>query len=152
MCTRTQQLPPPTDSIKTNSLSLSLSCVKLDGRMAPAHRAAVIDAFNTSPQISVFLISLKAGGLALNLTAASRVYICDPWWNGAVESQAMDRIHRLGQYRPVVVTRMIVENSIESRIIQLQEKKNLVFESTIGMDPSALSRLTEDDLKFLFVL
>jgi len=64
----------------------------------------------------------------------------------------MDRIHRLGQYRPIQVTRIIIENSIESRIIQLQEKKNLLFQSTVGMDVDALSRLTQEDLQFLFVL
>eukprot|EP00730_Choanoeca_flexa_P001336 TRINITY_DN10591_c0_g1_i4.p1 TRINITY_DN10591_c0_g1~~TRINITY_DN10591_c0_g1_i4.p1 ORF type:complete len:790 (+),score=184.36 TRINITY_DN10591_c0_g1_i4:29-2371(+) len=127
-------------------------CVKLDGRMAPAHRAAVIEAFNTQPEITAFLISLKAGGLALNLVAASKVIICDPWWNPAVESQAMDRIHRLGQFRPVEVIRLIVENSIESRIDQLQEKKRLLFDSTVGQDKSAFGRLTEEDLRFLFVM
>ena len=70
----------------------------------------------------------------------------------ACELQAMDRIHRLGQHRPIVVTRFIVENSIESRIDQLQEKKNLLFQSTVGMDEAALNRLTSDDLQFLFVL
>ncbi|EGD73108.1 nucleotide excision repair protein [Salpingoeca rosetta] len=129
-----------------------IRCVKLDGRMSPASRAAVIDAFNTKPEITVFLISLKAGGLALNLTAASRVYITDPWWNPCAEAQAMDRIHRLGQNRPVEVRRLIIENSIESRIDQLQEKKRLLFESTVGMNSSALNRLTEEDLRFLFVL
>lgn len=74
---------------------------------------------------------IQAGGLALNLTAASRVYITDPWWNPCVESQAMDRIHRLGQNRPVEVRRLIIENSIESRIDQLQEKKQLLFDSTV---------------------
>eukprot|EP01147_Barroeca_monosierra_P007540 gene7540-9823_t len=129
-----------------------IRCVKLDGRMSPSNRAAVIEAFNTRPEITVFLISLKAGGLALNLTAASRVYITDPWWNPCVESQAMDRIHRLGQNRPVEVRRLIIENSIESRIDQLQEKKQLLFDSTVGMNSAALSRLTEEDLRFLFVL
>eukprot|EP00047_Mylnosiga_fluctuans_P018667 m.73699 g.73699 ORF g.73699 m.73699 type:complete len:876 (+) comp7737_c0_seq4:43-2670(+) len=127
-------------------------CVKLDGRMQPQHRAAAIEAFNTVPELSVFLISLKAGGVALNLTAASRVFLMDPWWNPAAELQAMDRIHRLGQHRPIVVTRFIIENSIESRIDQLQEKKNLLFQSTVGMDEASLNRLTEDDLQFLFVL
>lgn len=129
-----------------------LRCVKLDGRMAPVHRAAAIEAFNTKPELVVFLISLKAGGVALNLTAASRVFLMDPWWNPAVESQAMDRIHRLGQHRPIVVTRLLVQNSIESRIDQLQEKKHLLFQGTVGMDEASLNRLTEEDLQFLFVL
>ena len=126
------------------------NCVKLDGRMSPQQRDAVIKSFMNTPQITVFLVSLKAGGVALNLTEASRVFICDPWWNPAVEDQAMDRIHRLGQRRPVKITRLIVENSIESRIVQLQEKKHLLFQSTVGKDAAALERLTEEDLYFLF--
>lgn len=101
--------------------------------------------------------------MALNLTEASRVFLMDPWWNPAVEHQgwfdlfihvlmmlAMDRIHRLGQYRPVRITRLIIENSIESRIVQLQEKKELLFQSTVGKDATAMERLTEEDLQFLF--
>ena len=76
----------------------------------------------------------------------------DPWWNPAVEDQAFDRIHRLGQYRPIKITRMIIENSIESRILQLQEKKKALFESTVGKDMDALAKLSEEDLQFLFVL
>ncbi len=70
----------------------------------------------------------------------------------AVENQAFDRIHRLGQVRPIVITRLIIENSIESRIIELQAKKKALFESTIGNDTSSLSRLSEEDFRFLFVL
>ncbi|KAJ3270083.1 hypothetical protein HDV01_000577 [Terramyces sp. JEL0728] len=126
--------------------------VKLDGRMGPNERAAVINSFTTDPTITVFLISLKAGGIALNLTEASRVFVMDPWWNPAVEDQAMDRIHRLGQHRPIKITRMIVENSIESRILELQHKKKALFDSTVGKDMDSLARLSEEDLQFLFVL
>ncbi|KAI8341863.1 SNF2 family N-terminal domain-containing protein [Chlamydoabsidia padenii] len=131
---------------------MGFSCIRLDGSMSPAQRAAAIEHFSTNPDITVFLISLKAGGVALNLTEASRVFICDPWWNPAAELQAMDRIHRLGQYRPILITRLIIENSIESRIIQLQEKKTALVNSTIDKDQSALERLTVEDLKFLFVM
>ena len=79
--------------------------IKLDGRMNPQQRADVIENFNTDPTLTVFLISLKAGGVALNLTEASRIFVMDPWWNPAVEDQAMDRIHRLGQHRPIKITR-----------------------------------------------
>eukprot|EP01134_Creolimax_fragrantissima_P003731 CFRG3731T1 len=140
------------DIIEWRLLRSGYRCVKLDGRMTPEQRAAVIDAFMTNHTVTVFLVSLKAGGVALNLTEASRVIMCDPWWNPAVENQAMDRIHRLGQTRPIEVIRLYVENSIESRIIALQEKKRLLFESTIGMDPASLNRLTEEDLGFLFQL
>ncbi|EPZ32474.1 Helicase, superfamily 1/2, ATP-binding domain-containing protein [Rozella allomycis CSF55] len=127
-------------------------CVKLDGRMSPSQRDAVINGFMTHPDITVFLVSLKAGGVALNLTAASHVFMMDQWWNPATHQQAMDRIHRLGQHRTVHVTNIIIENSLESRILQLQEKKQALFESTVGQDASALDRLTEEDLQFLFVL
>ncbi|KAJ1964614.1 DNA repair protein rad16 [Dimargaris xerosporica] len=127
-------------------------CCRLDGRMGAEQRQAVIKAFSTQPEYTVFLISLKAGGVALNLTEASQVFICDPWWNPAVEDQAMDRIHRLGQCRPIKITRLVIENSIESRIIELQEKKRALFQSTIGQNSQAMARLTEDDLQFLFVL
>lgn len=127
-------------------------CVKLDGRMSPSQRNTIIQSFNTDPAVTVFLVSLKAGGVGINLTEASRVFLMDPWWNPAVENQAFDRIHRLGQVRPIVITRLIIENSIESRIIELQAKKKALFESTIGNDTSSLSRLSEEDFRFLFVL
>ncbi|ORX46751.1 hypothetical protein DM01DRAFT_1386100 [Hesseltinella vesiculosa] len=126
------------------------NCVRLDGTMSPEQRDAAIQYFMTEPNATVFLISLKAGGVALNLTEASRVFICDPWWNPSAELQAMDRIHRLGQYRPVRITRMIIENSIESRIVKLQEKKMALVNSTIDRDQSAMDRLSVEDLRFLF--
>ena len=126
--------------------------VRLDGRMNPYQRDQVIKTFMEDANVEVFLVSLKAGGIALNLTAASNVFICDPWWNPAVESQAMDRIHRLGQFRPIKVTRLIIENSIESRIVQLQQKKQALVESVVGRDADALNRLSEEDLRFLFIL
>ncbi|KAI9331101.1 rad16p [Obelidium mucronatum] len=113
---------------------------------------AVISSFMKDPNVTIFLVSLKAGGVALNLTEASRVFILDPWWNPAVEDQAFDRIHRLGQHRPIRITRLIIENSIESRILQLQEKKKMLFQSTVGKDMDALAKLSEEDLAFLFVL
>ncbi|KNC99583.1 uncharacterized protein SPPG_04971 [Spizellomyces punctatus DAOM BR117] len=140
------------DLIQWRLSRAGFNVVKLDGRMAPQQRDTVIKSFMTDPTVTVFLVSLKAGGVALNLTEASRVFVMDPWWNPAVEDQAFDRIHRLGQYRPIKITRMIIENSIESRILQLQEKKKALFESTVGKDMDALAKLSEEDLRFLFVL
>ncbi|RKO95464.1 hypothetical protein CAUPRSCDRAFT_1479, partial [Caulochytrium protostelioides] len=102
------------------------------------------------PTVTVFLVSLKAGGVALNLTEASRVFVLDPWFNPAVEDQAFDRIHRLGQHRPITITRLIIANSIESRILELQGKKKLLFDSTIGQDLESLSRITRQEMEFLF--
>ncbi|EHA8592214.1 putative Helicase-like transcription factor CHR27 [Cocos nucifera] len=74
----------------------------------------------------------------------------DPWWNPAVERQAQDRIHRIGQYKPIKTVRFVIEDSIEERILKLQEKKELVFEGTIGNSSDAMGKLTEADLRFLF--
>lgn len=126
------------------------SVCRLDGRMSPTQRDAVIRTFMTHPEYTVFLVSLKAGGVALNLTEASHVYLADCWWNPSVEVQAMDRIHRMGQYRPIKVTRIIIENSIESRIIALQVKKQHLVNSTIGRDRKSLDHLSAQDMQFLF--
>ncbi|KAL5034255.1 hypothetical protein BDV3_003821 [Batrachochytrium dendrobatidis] len=140
------------DLVQWRLIRAGFNVVKLDGRMAPFQRDDVINSFMTDPSITVFLVSLKAGGVALNLTEASRVFVLDPWWNPAAEDQAFDRIHRLGQYRPIKITRIIVENSIESRILMLQEKKKALFDSTVGGNLDALAKLSEEDLQFLFVL
>lgn len=125
---------------------------RLEGNMSPEARNRTIKHFMENPNVTVFLVSLKAGGVALNLTEASRVYLMDPWWNPSVEVQAMDRIHRLGQHRPIIVKRMVIENSIESRIIELQNKKSAMIEAAIGKDDGAMGRLSVSDLRFLFTL
>ncbi|XP_043688463.1 ATP-dependent helicase rhp16-like [Telopea speciosissima] len=127
-----------------------INCVQLVGSMNLTARDSAIKKFNDDPGCKIFLVSLKAGGVALNLTVASHVFLMDPWWNPTVEWQAIDRIHRIGQYKPVWVTRFIIENTIEERILKLQEKKKLVFEGTVGGSPEALGRLTANDLRFLF--
>ena len=78
------------------------------------------------------------------------MFLLDPWWNPAVEQQAQDRIHRLGQYKPIKTVHLIAAGTIEERIMKLQEKKKLIFEGTVGQSTEALGRLTEDDLRFLF--
>ncbi|KAK1418183.1 hypothetical protein QVD17_27325 [Tagetes erecta] len=127
-----------------------VKCVQLDGSMTMAAREAAIARFTDDRDCKVFLMSLKAGGVALNLTVASHVFLMDPWWNPAVEQQAQDRIHRIGQYKPIRVVRFVIENTIEERILNLQEKKKLVFEGTVGGSNEALGRLTEADMRFLF--
>ncbi|CAN4097499.1 unnamed protein product [Withania somnifera] len=128
-----------------------VSCVQLDGSMTMAARDSAITRFTNDPDCRIFLMSLKAGGVALNLTVASQVFLMDPWWNPAVERQAQDRIHRIGQYKPIRIVRFVIENTIEERILKLQGKKELVFEGTVGGSSEALGKLTEEDLKFLFV-
>lgn len=99
--------------------------------------------------VPVFLISLKAGGVGLNLTAADTVIHYDPWWNPAVENQATDRAHRLGQDKPVFVYKLIVAGSIEERILALQERKAELAEGILGADPTATAKFTPEDLQAL---
>lgn len=106
----------------------------LEGSMTPAQRGATISHFMENIETTVFLVSLKAGGVALNLIEASQVFIMDPWWNPSVEWQAADRIHRIGQTRACKVTRLVIEDSIESRILDLQEKKARMIHVSIS-DP-----------------
>ncbi|XWS69857.1 hypothetical protein CRYUN_Cryun04dG0214100 [Craigia yunnanensis] len=129
----------------------SINCVQLVGSMSMAARDAAIKRFTEDPDCKIFLMSLKAGGVALNLTVASHVFLMDPWWNPAVERQAQDRIHRIGQCKPIRIVRFVIENTIEERILKLQEKKELVFEGTVGGSAEALGKLTEADMRFLFV-
>lgn len=125
--------------------------VKLQGSMSPSQREGIIKHFMETPSVEIFLVSLKAGGVALNLCEASQVFILDPWWNPSVEWQSGDRVHRIGQHRPVKITRLVIEDSIESRIIELQEKKASMISATIGQDDAAMNRLTPADMQFLFV-
>lgn len=124
--------------------------VMLDGSMTPAQRQKSIEYFMNNADVEVFLVSLKAGGVALNLTEASRVFIVDPWWNPAAEWQSADRCHRIGQKRPCVITRLCIEDSVESRMVLLQEKKAAMISGTINNDKVAMDKLTPEDLQFLF--
>ena len=124
--------------------------VMLDGSMTPIQRQRSIDHFMTNPDCEIFLVSLKAGGVALNLTEASRVFIIDPWWNPAAEWQSADRCHRIGQKRPCVITRLCIEDSVESRIVMLQEKKANMIAGTVNNDKVAMDKLTPEDMQFLF--
>ncbi|GAB2274904.1 hypothetical protein Dimus_009674 [Dionaea muscipula] len=139
------------DLINYSLQKSGITCVQLVGTMSMAARDAAITRFIEDHECRIFLMSLKAGGVALNLTVASHVFLMDPWWNPAVERQAQDRIHRIGQYKPIRIVRFVIEDTIEERILKLQEKKELVFEGTIGGSQEALGKLTEADMKFLFV-
>ncbi|KAL6940544.1 DNA repair protein rad16 [Hanseniaspora vineae] len=124
--------------------------VKLSGNMSPTQRDETIKYFMNNINVEVFLVSLKAGGVALNLCEASHVVLLEPWWNPSVEWQSGDRVHRIGQHRPVQIVRFCIEDSIESRIIELQEKKANMINATINKDEAAANRLTQADLQFLF--
>jgi SNF2 family DNA or RNA helicase len=94
----------------------------------------------------VLLVSLKAGGVGLNLTAAEYVFLLDPWWNPAAEAQAIDRAHRIGQTKPVFAYRLIARDTVEERIAELQAKKRLLAESVIRGDGAPLRELSIEDL------
>ena len=118
----------------------------LDG--STRDRQKRVDNFNRNGNIPLFLLSLKAGGTGLNLTGADTVIIYDPWWNPAVEAQAADRTHRIGQTRPVTILKLVVKDSIEEKILLLQERKRRLFDAVIA-DPTAGGGLTLEELKLL---
>ncbi|WP_338876300.1 SNF2-related protein [Spirosoma sp. SC4-14] len=111
-----------------------------------SNRAACVSRFQSDSNVRVFLISLKAGGIGLNLTQADYVYIVDPWWNPAVENQAIDRSYRIGQTKNVVAIRLICPNTIEEKIMELQESKKELANNLIKTDESTLKSLTRADL------
>lgn len=119
----------------------------LDG--STRNRQEVVDRFGNDPDCNTFLISLKAGGVGLNLTAADYVFIFDPWWNPAAEMQAIDRTHRIGQTKPVFAYKLICKDTVEEKIIELQKSKRFLAESVITTDESILSSITPDELELL---
>eukprot|EP01091_Cochliopodium_minus_P012520 TRINITY_DN3809_c0_g1_i2.p1 TRINITY_DN3809_c0_g1~~TRINITY_DN3809_c0_g1_i2.p1 ORF type:complete len:672 (+),score=231.22 TRINITY_DN3809_c0_g1_i2:113-2128(+) len=122
---------------------------RLDGTMTQIKRAAAIENFKKNLKVNIFLISLKAGGVGLNLTEANKLWLIDPWWNPAIDRQAIERVYRLGQKRNVQVLRLIMEGSIEEKIIELQKKKEALSEGVLSFDVSKLSKLTKKDVEML---
>ena len=110
-------------------------------------RQTVVNNFNNNPEIPIFLISLKAGGTGLNLTGADYVIHYDPWWNPAVEDQATDRAHRIGQTKNVFVYRLITKGSVEEKIMKLKERKKDLLDSVISTDRNVGKTITFDDIK-----
>ncbi len=122
-----------------------------DGQTPPAKRAEMVEAFQSEGNTTnVFLISLKAGNAGLNLTAASYVFLVDPWWNTAVQQQAIDRTHRIGQTKNIFAYKMICKDTIEEKIIQLQQRKKQLAEDLVSEDEGFVKAFTEDDIQFLF--
>src|SRR6185503_3136974 len=111
---------------------------------------ALVDRFQADDGPRIFLISLKAGGSGLNLTAADTVIHFDPWWNPAVEEQATDRAHRIGQTKPVFVYELIARNTVEEKILKLKERKRALAEGVLGVDSAMSKLLTEDEVMALF--
>jgi SNF2 family DNA or RNA helicase len=129
---------------------LTQACVRyeyLDGRTKD--RQGRVDRFQNDPECPVFVISLKAGGVGLNLTAADYVFLLDPWWNPAVEAQAVDRAHRIGQQRQVFTYRLIARDTVEEKVLQLQAHKRDLANAIIHADESLVQSLQPEDLDLL---
>ncbi len=136
--------------IKAKLTQLDIKFEYFDGSTSAPDREKAIQSFQNNESIRVFLISLKAGGVGLNLTAADYVYIVDPWWNPAVEQQAIDRTHRIGQTKNIFAYRMICKDTIEDKILQLQEKKRMLAKELIADDTTFVKSLSKEDVEYLF--
>ncbi len=136
------------DLIEPALKAADLSFSRLDG--STSNRGEIVDQFQSPAGPTVLLMSLKAGGTGLTLTAADHVFLVDPWWNPQVEAQAADRVHRIGQDKPVFVYRLVSQGTVEERILQLQDKKRALFEAALDGGAGAAGGLTRDDLLALF--
>jgi len=122
---------------------------RLDGQTSSEDRRVRVTQFQEDPALKVFLVSLKAGGVGLNLTAADYVFILDPWWNPAAESQAIDRTHRIGQKNKVIAYRLIAKDTVEEKIAELQQSKRALANAIITADTSLLRKMTAQDVEVL---
>jgi non-specific serine/threonine protein kinase len=134
--------------LKTQLDAQNIPYLYLDGKTKD--RQARVDAFQNDGTVPFFLISLKAGGVGLNLTAADYVIHIDPWWNPAVEQQATDRTHRIGQDKPVFVYKYVAQDSVEEKILELQEKKRQLVDQIIQTEEGLFKSLTKTDIQALF--
>lgn len=134
--------------IRTKLQDAKINYAYLDG--STTDRNERIDCFNHTPEIPVFLISLKAGGEGINLTAADIVIHADPWWNPMVENQATDRVYRMGQQKPVMVYKLITLGTVEEKLIHLQNRKKAIFDAIIQNQGDPVGSLTWEEIKELF--
>jgi len=134
--------------LSTQMQDRGLSYTYLDGKTRNRHER--VDQFQGNPSLSFFLISLKAGGVGLNLTAADYVLHIDPWWNPAVEMQAADRAHRIGQEKPVFIYKFIARDTVEEKILELQARKKKLVEQLIAAEGSFFKSITKGDVQALF--
>lgn len=136
--------------IKEKLKELEVPFEYFDGSTSATDREKAINRFQNDDECRVFLISLKAGGVGLNLTAADYVYIVDPWWNPAVEQQAIDRTHRIGQTKNIFAYRMICKDTIEDKILELQDRKRSLAKDLIADDSTFVKSLSREDVEYLF--
>jgi SNF2 family DNA or RNA helicase len=133
------------DLIEPHLKESNIDFVRLDGSTPTDERAKAVTTFQGEAGPPVMLLSLKAGGTGLNLTAADHVFLVDPWWNPAVEDQAADRAHRIGQDKPVMVYRMVARDTVEERILELQAKKRALADAALS-EAGAAASITREDL------
>jgi SNF2 family DNA or RNA helicase len=113
------------------------------------NRQKIVEKFQQDESIRAFVMTLKTGGLGLNLTAADMIFLYDPWWNIAAENQAIDRSHRIGQKNTVLSYKLIARGSIEEKILKLQDRKRELFDAIISTDGTSLKALTEEDIEYI---
>jgi len=135
------------DLVKDKLRSMKIQYCYLDG--SSMDRREQVERFSNDDSVRVFLISIKAGGLGLNLTQADYVFILDPWWNPAVEQQAIDRAYRIGQKKKVFTYRFITRNTVEEKILQLQKRKQKLSDSLITTEENIIKALTREDIEML---
>ncbi len=133
--------------VRTRLEAAGVPYAYLDGRTRD--RAGAVTRFQEDPACPVFLVSLKAGGVGLNLTAAEYVFLLDPWWNPAVEAQAVDRAHRIGQTRAVFAARLVARDTVEERVLALQETKRSLADAVLGADARGLAGIGREELALL---
>ena len=137
------------DIIQPQLWDKSIRCVRLDGSLSASSRTNVLRAFRLNSGIKVLLATISCGGVGLDLTAASRAYIMEPQWNPMTESQALDRIHRLGQLKEVRTIRYIIRNSWEEQVLKLQRRKQELAELTLNHGEINKADLTYARLQYL---
>ncbi len=135
------------DTICEDLANAGIEYVSMSG--ATTDRQTLVNKFQQDKNCKVFVMTLKTGGVGLNLTAADIVFIYDPWWNVAAENQAIDRTHRMGQEKSVLAYKLITKGTIEEKILQLQEKKKEIFENIIGSDSASIKSLSQSDIEFM---
>ncbi|KAG8931874.1 hypothetical protein FRC03_004298 [Tulasnella sp. 419] len=140
------------DKIEDALEAATIRYERLDGTMKRDDRTRAMEGLKTDPRCEVLLVSLRAGGVGLNLTAARRVYLMDPYWNPAVENQAVDRIHRLGQKNPVTTVKFVIEDSIETRLLEVQKRKTQLANMTLGqtLSKAEIQQRRMEELNQLF--
>ena len=122
----------------------------MEGKFNKAKRVKALKDFANDPEVVCLIVSLQAGSVGLNLVAANNIFLMDPWWNNAVEQQAIDRTHRIGQTKNIFAYKMICRDTIEEKIVSLQQKKKQLSEDLVSEEEGFVKQLSQEDITFLF--